>query len=78
LGEHVPVDVLSFLTKSDHKLIAKAGRRSKKAADKMIARIAARAAKTAFQRNEKIAAELKDDTDRAWPDPFMTRPVRPK
>jgi hypothetical protein len=36
----MPVDVTLLLTKSDHKLIARAGRRSKKAADEMIKRIA--------------------------------------
>jgi hypothetical protein len=44
----MPVDVTLLLTKADHKLIARAGRRSKKAADELIKRIADRAAKTAY------------------------------
>jgi hypothetical protein len=72
----MPVDVCLLLTPRDKKLVAQATRRSKKAGDAMIQRIADRAAKTAFQRNEKIAAELKDDLDRSWPVPFVLKKVR--
>jgi hypothetical protein len=72
----MPVDVTLLLTKADHKLIARAGRRSKKAADELIKRIADRAAKTAYAKNQKVARELEDDVDRSGFSSFVTRPVR--
>jgi len=73
----MPRDVIKYLTPADHKLVARAGRRSKKAADEMIARIADRAAKTAAAKNRKIAKEIEDPIDRVWPNiPMMTQKLR--
>ena len=52
-------------------LIARARRRSKKAADEMIKRIADRAAKTAYANNQKIMKEIEDPIDRNWPPRFL-------
>jgi hypothetical protein len=67
----MPIDVSRLLTKADHRLVAKAAKRGPVAAKKVMDAIAKRAAQTAFDRNEKIADELKDDTDRCWPPSFL-------
>lgn len=72
----MPVDVTFLLTPADRKLVARAKRRSKKAAAEMIARIADRAARTAAAKNRKIEREIKDDTDRSGFEAFLTRPLR--
>jgi hypothetical protein len=74
----MPIDIDSFITPSDLKLIEKARRRGgKAAADKLIAKIALRAATTAGVHNQKIERELQDDTDRVWPNiPMMTQKLR--
>jgi hypothetical protein len=69
----MPVDVTLLLTEADHQLIARARRRSKKAADEMIKRIADRAAKTAYAKNQKIAKEIEDPVDRNWPPRFLQK-----
>jgi hypothetical protein len=73
----MPVDIDRFVTPSDLKLIEKARRRGgKAAADKLIRRIADRVGTTTFAHNEKVAGELRDEVDRAWPPKWMTQPVR--
>jgi hypothetical protein len=73
----MPADIDSCLTPSDFKLIAKARRRGgKKAADKLIRRIADRAARTTAEKNQRIKRELADGTDRSWPPSFLKGPSK--
>jgi hypothetical protein len=55
---------------------ARAKKRGEKAAQKVMQAIARRAGQTAFERNEKIAAELADPIDRVWPPQFLARKTK--
>lgn len=72
----MPRDVVSYLTPSDHKLVSKAAKRGPAAMQKVIDAIARRSAKTAFQKNQRVATELKDEVDRSVGLQNLLRPVR--
>jgi hypothetical protein len=72
----MPRDVLTYLTPADTRLVARAKKRGDAAANKVIQAIARRAAKTSFDKNQKIAQEMRDEVDRSVGLQNLLRPVR--